>query len=83
MARLGDEPRAGDEGAASMLEGEEGVRADDDYAKGESPAGLAVSPSARNLLVCLCRQILEVASVRLLQLRPCFPCLHSFITAYR
>lgn len=33
--RLGDEPRAGEEGALSMLEGEEGERADDDYAKGE------------------------------------------------
>ncbi|CAM9439699.1 unnamed protein product, partial [Pylaiella littoralis] len=31
--RLGDEPRTGDDGAMSMLEGEEGVRADDDYAK--------------------------------------------------
>lgn len=33
--RLGDEPRGGDEGAMSVAEGEEGVRADDDYAKGE------------------------------------------------
>ncbi|CAB1119331.1 unnamed protein product [Ectocarpus sp. CCAP 1310/34] len=31
--RLGDEPRGGGEGAMSMLEGEEGERADDDYAK--------------------------------------------------
>lgn len=36
ICRLGDEPRTGDDGAMSMLEGEEGVRADDDYAKGES-----------------------------------------------
>lgn len=36
IVRLGDEPRAGEDGAMSMLEGEEGVRADDDYAKGES-----------------------------------------------
>lgn len=35
VVRLGDEPRAGEEGAMSMLEGEEGVRADDDYAKGK------------------------------------------------
>ena len=33
--RLGDEPTGGDESTMSMLEGEEGVRADDDYAKGE------------------------------------------------
>lgn len=34
IGRLGDEPRGGGEGTMSMLEGEEGVRADDDYAKG-------------------------------------------------
>lgn len=37
--RLGDEPRGGGEGAMSMLEGEEGERADDDYAKGQSVSG--------------------------------------------
>lgn len=36
IGRLGDEPRAGEDGAMSVLEGDEGVRADDDYAKGES-----------------------------------------------
>lgn len=35
VGRLGDEPRGGDEGVMSVAEGEEGVRADDDYAKGE------------------------------------------------
>lgn len=37
--RLGDEPREGGEGAMSMLEGEEGERADDDYAKGQPVSG--------------------------------------------
>lgn len=37
--RLGDEPRGGGEGAMSMLEGEEGERTDDDYAKGQSVSG--------------------------------------------
>lgn len=40
--RLGDEPRGGDESTMSMLEGEEGVRADDDYAKGEGSTTLLI-----------------------------------------
>lgn len=40
--RLGDEPRGGDESTMSMLEGEEGVRADDDYAKGEDSTTLSL-----------------------------------------